>query len=337
MFYCDIDNCEYKSKRKGGLKQHQSYVHDIGVKWFYCDIENCEYKCKKKGDLKIHQSHIHDIDVKWVYCDIEYCEYKCKEKSNLKRHHSYVHDIGVKWFYCDIEYCEYKCKEKGDLKHHQSYVHDIGVKWFYCDIEYCAYKCKQKGDLKQHQSYVHDIGVKWFYCDIENCEYKSKRKGGLKRHLKIHDPVYKARQKSKEVALGKFLEKHFDITKEERINFSCFGGSFCRLDFKLIYNDIIFIVECDEFQHKHYPKECDRRRTNDIFNAMMISGVVFPVHIIRFNPDSYKIDGKKGNVKLRDRYNYLLNYILHTKNVDKNTSKYMFYDTIDNVVQFGED
>ena len=69
------DQCDYKTKRKYGLKKHIESVH--GGVWHSC--EQCDYKTKWKDDLKTHTESVHGYS-----CD--QCDYKTKSKDDLKKH-----------------------------------------------------------------------------------------------------------------------------------------------------------------------------------------------------------------------------------------------------------
>jgi hypothetical protein len=75
---CGVDGCEFQTKQKGHLKQHQACVHGIGDvdaeelrrKWREqkerlpvqrCGVDGCEYQTKVKGNLKQHQASVHGI------------------------------------------------------------------------------------------------------------------------------------------------------------------------------------------------------------------------------------------------------------------------------------
>lgn len=322
VYECDI--CGKKCTRKSGLKRHKADIHNIDVIWYPCDL--CDYKCKRKGQLKTHKADVHDINVKWYHCDL--CDYKCKRYRTVIRHKALIHDIGVKWYPCDL--CDRKFKQKANLKQHKADIHDIGVKWYQCDI--CDFKSKQNSGLKTHKADVHDIDVKWYPCDI--CDYKCKQKGSLKRHKKTHDTEYQARQKCKEHRLFEYLYKHFDVKREHVIDFQCFSddGKRCRIDFVIRIRDKIFLVECDEFQHIHYPVLCENRRTSDIMSGLLLDGNTLPVCMVRFNPDSYKINNKRQSCPTKQRYEQLKTFIETYEPTIPFAIKYMFYDTINNEV-----
>jgi hypothetical protein len=234
-FYgCNIENCNYKTKKNTNLKLHLSNIHDIGVKWFNCSEEGCNFKTKQNSTLKKHLSNIHDIGVKWFHCSEEGCDFKTKLNSSLKTHLSNIHDIGVKWFHCSEEGCNYKTTQNSSLKPHLAFVHDIGVKWFHCSEEGCNYKAKTNSSLKTHLAFVHDIGVKWFHCSEEGWNYKAKTNSSLKTHLtNIHNIGVKWFHCSEEGCNSKFktnsnLNRHLSGVHDigdNQCNF-CLGNVF---------------------------------------------------------------------------------------------------------------
>jgi hypothetical protein len=232
-----------------------------------------------------------------------------------------------------MEECEFKCKQKGNLKRHLAEIHDIDVKWFHCEMEECEFKCKQKGDLKRHLASVHDIDVEWYHCDL--CNYKCKRKSNLKQHEKTHSTAFKQRQKHKEENLFKFLSNHFDIKREHHVDFSCFNRTFARLDFVIITNGTVFIIENDEFQHASWyhntDVSCETKRMMDIHSAFTVNGNTIPICFIRFNPDTFHIDKTRGKRPIKERYKDLKQYIDTYTPVKPFQIHYMFYDTQDGV------
>jgi len=179
---CDIDECDYKSKRACDLKTHKADIHGIGVTWHPCDIDECDYKSKQAGSLKRHKANIHGINVTWHMCDVDECKEKFKHASHLKRHKADVHGINVTWHHCDIGACKEKFKHAGTLKLHKAHIHDIYVTWYHCNIDECDYKSKQAGNLKRHRSHIHGINVTWHHCDIGDCKEKFKESSNLKQH-----------------------------------------------------------------------------------------------------------------------------------------------------------
>lgn len=54
--------CKKIFSTSGNLKTHLWQVHNLGDgKWFYCEQDECNYKCKQSGTLKQHLSGFHDF------------------------------------------------------------------------------------------------------------------------------------------------------------------------------------------------------------------------------------------------------------------------------------
>ena len=60
---------------------------------------------------------------------------------------------------------------------------------------------------------------------------------------------------------------------------------------------------------------------------MIFDGNTLPIIFIRFNPDAYKIDGGRGRVCLRDRYQAFLKFLNSYEQSTPFQIKYMYYDT----------
>nr|QBK89589.1 MAG: uncharacterized protein LCPAC001_00990 [Pithovirus LCPAC001] len=84
------------------------------------------------------------------------------------------------------------------------------------------------------------------------------------------------------------------------------------------------IVECDEKQHQGYSEKCERGRLDEIIDEMREGRIVF----IRWNPDYYQIDGKRGLVSRKERLVTLVEFIHHiiSKNDwDENNNIVLYY------------
>lgn len=92
MYKCKFPDCEFQTKYKNNLKNHESYIHDINVKWFKCRCIDCSYKFKKINHLNRHYSVVHDINVIWYKC--KHCSYESKRKDATMKHEEIIHDIG---------------------------------------------------------------------------------------------------------------------------------------------------------------------------------------------------------------------------------------------------
>ena len=71
-----------------------------------------------------------------------------------------------------------------------------------------------------------------------------------------------------------------------------------RPDFLYDCGSRVVVVECDEDQHKLYPKRCEFMRLARIVDGFRTeAGACIPVHVIRFNPDTVKVNSETTTVK----------------------------------------
>ena len=97
-----------------------------------------------------------------------------------------------------------------------------------------------------------------------------------------------------------------EIKREHQVNFSCNGGTFCRLDGLSLHKNkkgqaFIIAHENDENQHEGYPISCDARRMTEVRSVFTQDGNEMPLVFIRYNPDAFRIDGELQKIKKKDR------------------------------------
>jgi hypothetical protein len=116
------------------------------------------------------------------------------------------------------------------------------------------------------------------------------------------------------------------------------GTSYCRVDFLIIEQATIFIIELDEDQHEAYPISCQSRRPIKIASTMMADGNTVPIAFIRINPDAYKVAGQPGSVVRKDRYEAVADLIREWKPTDKAVEvQYCFYNVDGDGEEFSQD
>ena len=213
MHACVVDGCEFQTKHKHVLKQHQAAVHGIG------DVESIEGKNRRQNEYQAR------LPVQPCGTGgIEGCEYQARwesiEGKNRRQRERAVRQPVPR---CGIEGCEYQAQRKAHLQEHQARVHGIGdvesieeknrrqkeyqarmpVKR--CGIEGCEFQTKRRNYLREHQARVHGIGdvesieeknrkhkeyqarLPVQRCGIEGCEFQTKRKQHLQEHqARIH-------------------------------------------------------------------------------------------------------------------------------------------------------
>ena len=55
----------------------------------------------------------------------------------------------------------------------------------------------------------------------------------------------------------------------------------------------VIFLEVDEDQHKGCPISCDVSRMSNIVESLLTNVNTIPIHFIRYNPHSYKINNKQ--------------------------------------------
>ena len=86
------------------------------------------------------------------------------------------------------------------------------------------------------------------------------------------------------------------------------------------------IVELDEFQHDHYPVECEIARILDLIAQHTKHGAEGgKLHIISFNPDAFTVAGRKQKAPVAQRHARLLWAIAQPPESDFGIT-YLFYD-----------
>jgi hypothetical protein len=151
----------------------------------------------------------------------------------------------------------------------------------------------------------------------------------LQQHDRRHHTVEgQLRQKRKEEAFDRFL-KAAGVTfeREPRIGFCGEGAKkYAKPDFVVYVNYGIVIVELDEFQHSHYPAECEVARMLDLFAQHAKNGAEGgKLHIIRFNPDAFSIAGRRQRVPIAERHARVLWAVAQAPEGDFGIT-YLFYD-----------
>ena len=185
--------CAYFAANATALKKHNSLVHNIGVEWWYCDLEDCAFKTKMKCDLVKHKILIHEDSTlispggrgaEWQEC--KSCNYKTRVIGNLTRHVEEKHAAVKPVFKCDL--CEHTTLQKAGLKKHMLHKHpDPNAELeFGCGLGLCTYRSTTAIRIKLHQQSRHNIGVVWRECENKGkgCTFKTKLAWNLKVHEK---------------------------------------------------------------------------------------------------------------------------------------------------------
>ena len=141
-----------------------------------------------------------------------------------------------------------------------------------------------------------------------------------------HPERSKLRRKKEEI-----VKKFFDVNirlkyiyDKSSPDIKMCTGKYIRPDFVFSLSDKTIVVEVDENQHESYAEECESMRMINVCTSFGGMPVVF----IRYNPDTFRIDGKirrvDGGIRLKKLKKTVEEYI--AKSLDKLlTVEYLFY------------
>jgi hypothetical protein len=158
----------------------------------------------------------------------------------------------------------------------------------------------------------------------------------LLNHMRSsHSGQTKALTKSKELSVYKAL-RAADITFEYQKHLP-FHGCDLQSETKCAYVDFAIsapwgalLLEVDEDAHSAYPASCDVRRDVDMCASLAL-GSGHKVVILRYNPDSFKVDGKNVTVAPKERQRRLVEVVQAWLQEDPAPGKqlarfFMYYD-----------
>lgn len=322
-FPCTV--CDHVSKRKEHLEIHMR--QHTGLKPYCCDVEGCGQSFAQSAHLR-HHMFVHE-DLKPYCCDR--CPVSFRTSGHLSLHKR-VHD-DLKPYTCDYPGCNQSFRQIHHLKQHVLQHSDN--KPHVCSYEGCSAAFRLPLTLQVHTR-TH-TGERPFRCDFPECGLACITSSNLAVHYKrIHTEEGQQRQKKKEERVAKLLTAHgVDFRREHRITFSCWGGTCARIDFVILVAGGVLMLEVDEFQHDSYAVSCELSRMMNLYEACMLDGNTQPLGFLRYNPDSYKVDGVSVKKQQKERERILLETIASWAPGQQSTMSimYMFYDvtTVDGV------
>ena len=375
---CNYIDCPYMAPKgkPSTLKAHEDGNQHKGLK--YCKCKFCDKLFQDISKLNTHEKSNCDKNPNRIFLECKFCiepdgsYLKFSRLDTLKRHNKRKHnnEIYDPRFYCAK--CNYNGSDKYDFKNHYNtpkHNDPDANKCLICEISINKITILDTyRELLEHKEIVHK---NLYYCN--KCNYKTKRTGHIKRHyhcelcnmginsdkgfnphcfrcfcnLNPNDP--RARPfKRKETEFQKELEKYFDSSeikkileeKKTDIDFDkkIQGGcSLRRPDCLIEFDSYSIILELDEDQHFGY--SCENKRMMELFQDLGNR----PLIILRLNPDSYELKGKKigscfqknqdglrvvrkeWNLRINDFYRYLTYYIKNEPKKDL-VVKQLYYD-----------
>lgn len=302
-----------------------------GEKPYKCDFEGCRYATADTGALVNHKrTHSGEKPFK---CEFDGCVYAAASSSALTAHRR-THS-GERPFKCNFDGCEYAATQSSHLvTHKRTHTGNLPYK---CDFAGCYYAAAQSNTLSAHRR-THS-GEKPHKCNFDGCEFAATQSCNLIQHKFIHHTREgQVRMKLEESRILRVLTKaNVDFTEQHMIDFCCMGedrdGARAWIDFLVQVKDennkvqgIIFL-EVDEEQHKTYNVTCEVRRMSDVHRTLILEGNTLPVCFIRYNPDSYSVDGKNCKVTKTKREEDLVERLTSFRFTKDFEVLYLHYDT----------
>ena len=296
------------------------------TKRYKCDFEGCDYSTNKKDHLEVHKRK-HNGEKPYT-CDFVECDASFARSGHLTIHKR-IH-TGEKPYKCDQ--CDAAFARSHHLiNHKRTHTREKPYKCDECDASFA----------RSHHLITHKrthSGEKPYKCDFDGCDASFARSDHLKTHKNsMHTEEGQRRQKKSEHFTFSYLEKHIEIKREHQVDFSCNGGTFCRLDGLSLHknkNGKAFIIahENDEHQHEGYMISCDTRRMTEVRSVFIQDGNDIPLIFIRYNPDAFRIDEELQKIKKKDRLKRYVELVKELENSEEDmmplTIYYMYYDMI---------
>jgi hypothetical protein len=173
-----------------------------------------------------------------------------------------------------------------------------------------------------------------FVCTVEGCDDGLRRFSSMRALLNHtrsrHGDDPRARTRTNELKLHELLQRH-EIPFSYQ-HFLPFAGCGLESETKHAYLDFLItcewgytILECDEHAHRHYDPSCDVRRDFDTAAAVAL-GSGQKLRIVRFNPDTFKVDGRFRRVSWAARCERLLSVLRRPAPAGPLERVFLFYD-----------
>jgi hypothetical protein len=213
-------------------------------------------------------------------------------------------------YQCDYPGCTAAFFRPGALVMHKR-TH-TGEKPFQCDHPGCTAAFTTSGNLVRHKR-TH-TGEKPFKCHFPGCDVRFGSSGGRARHEKFYHEQRRKEQylKKKEEWVAAFCREHgLAYDREVHVTYRQCGenDTWARLDFVFYKEDHIVILSVDEFQHQDYEVACEVARMSKVMCSIRQAGDMRRILWLRFNPDSFSIDGERARVGIKERAQVLRKYL----------------------------
>jgi hypothetical protein len=295
----------------------------LGIKDLSCNFIDCKFKTCNIRILNQHKK-IHD-GIKKFKCNFDNCNY-CTLYSTVLRRHQKIH-LGIKDHKCNYPNCKFTAREKYCLIQHQN-IH-LSIKNFKCDFKDCNFTTGKSYSLKRHK--MKHTGDYLCYC--KECGWPFREKNSLEYHVKhIHSGKIVIHEKKDEEIIAKLLNDNgimFDRNVYISFCNSAIDKERAFLDFVIQREKGIILLEVDDSEAhrnnnlKHdgykelkcesetnsYSVSCEQTRMMNTIASLRLAGETQQIAFLRYNPNSFKIDGIKSDISIEERHEILLDFI----------------------------
>lgn len=165
-----------------------------------------------------------------------------------------------------------------------------------------------------------------------DCTAAFAQQNNMQTHWKTqHSEDAQQHQRKQEARVEKALQAAgIDFKREHHVALTCVGKKHASIDFLILVDGGILIVEVDERQHLGYPVECELSRMANIHAALRLDGNTMPICVFRYNPHEYKVNGTNVRKMKKQREKKLVDMIKGWKFVPDSDLQvlYMYYDAM---------
>ena len=234
-------------------------------------------------------------------------------------------------------FCQYTTTIATNIKSHER-CH-TGERPYACNV--CGAAFTQPSTLQAHER-IHR-GERPYACHL--CDARFTYRSGLIHHLRAHygekpskcalcgrgfrdggtrnrhqERCGRTRVKVHEERVEHYLQAQgVDVKREVVVWLNRDSRRYIRVDFIVEAESRIIIIETDEHQHALYDKVKELERQEQLLEA--IPG---KVHLVRFNPHGFNINGQPQRATQNERHRALLAAIL--EDISETKVTYLFYD-----------
>ena len=280
----------------------------------------CDYATAASGNLTVHmRTHNGDRPYKCLECDATFTT-SSNLQTHLRRH------ANEKPFHCSAAGCDASFVDSGTLKVHQR-IH-TQEKPFTCTQ--CGVAFARSSDLETHIR-IH-TGEKPYLCVL--CDAAFTQSSGLTCHVRAHSTGKQKINQREEAVVNHFQYCAIPFERNVVVDFKCAlpdrTQTHARLDFVVYMPQVLFFVEVDQWQHTGptYSIICDLKRMTDVYASLLVGGNERPVVWVRYNPDSFRIDGISKKITTKARLETLSQCIQTYVPRGPFEIAYMFYSSL---------